>query len=164
MRQKIEYSETKKLVKGFLTHVGLSLTQAVKEMNNRYPDGATTTQNISNKLTRESIKFTEVCRIAEICGHHVEFIPIESTGKSDEDQEAKCTMENSNIEFNVNNQRKIQLTQTEPDGAVTVTTWEAERNGVREVESEYQISPGDFVMMLNWYRYQKENGNPDLNF
>lgn len=68
------------------------------------------------------------------------------------------------IEFNVNNQRKIQLTQTEPDGAVTVTTWEAERNGVREVESEYQISPGDFVMMLNWYRYQKENGNPDLNF
>lgn len=68
------------------------------------------------------------------------------------------------IQFNVNNQRKIQLTQTEPDGAVTVTTWEAERNGVREVESEYQISPGDFVMMLNWYRYQKENGNPDLNF
>lgn len=68
------------------------------------------------------------------------------------------------IEFNVNNQRKIQLTQTEPDGAVTVTTWEAERNGVRDVESEYQISPGDFVMMLNWYRYQKENGNPDLNF
>ena len=68
------------------------------------------------------------------------------------------------IEFNVNNQRKIQLIQTDPDGAVTVTTWEAERNGVREVESEYQIRPGDFVMMLNWYRYQKENGNPDLNF
>ena len=68
------------------------------------------------------------------------------------------------MEFEINNQRKIQLTQTEPDGAVTVTTWEAEQNGVREVESEYQISPGDFVMMLNWYRYQKENGNPNLNF
>lgn len=73
-------------------------------------------------------------------------------------------LETDEIEFSVNNQRKIQLTQTEPDGAVTVTTWDAERNGVREVESEYQISPGDFVMMLNWYRYQKENGNPNLNF
>lgn len=68
------------------------------------------------------------------------------------------------IQFNVNNQREIQLTQTEPDGVMTVTTWDAERNGIREVESEYQISPGDFVMMLNWYRYQKENGNPNLNF
>lgn len=76
----------------------------------------------------------------------------------------KAKREENLMEFEINNQRKIQLTQTEPDGAVTVTTWEAERNGVREVESEYQISPGDFVMMLNWYRYQKENGNPNLNF
>lgn len=68
------------------------------------------------------------------------------------------------VEFKVNNQRKIQLEQAEPDGAVTVTTWSAEQNGIREVESEYQISSGDFVMMLNWYRYQKENGNPNLLF
>lgn len=73
-------------------------------------------------------------------------------------------MENSNIEFNVNNQRKIQLEQSRRDGDVTVTVWSAERNGIREVENEYKINPGDFVMMLNWYRYQKENGNPDLSF
>ena len=68
-------------------------------------------------------------------------------------------MENSNIEFNVNNQQKIQLEQSEHDRDVTVTVWSAERNGIREVENEYKINPGDFVMMLNWYRYQKENGN-----
>ena len=73
-------------------------------------------------------------------------------------------MENSNIEFNVNNQRKIQLEQSKRDGDVTVTVWSAEHNGIREVENEYKINPGDFVMILNWYRYQKENGNPDLNF
>lgn len=68
------------------------------------------------------------------------------------------------MEFEVNNQRKIELEQTNPDGLVHVTTWSAEQGGIREVESEYDISPGDFVMMLNWYRYQKENGNPNLNF
>lgn len=72
--------------------------------------------------------------------------------------------DNTMIEFEVNNQRKIQMEQAEPDGAVTVTAWEAEQNGIREVDYEYEISPEDFVMMLNWYIYQKENGNPNLNF
>ena len=68
------------------------------------------------------------------------------------------------IEFIINNQRKIELEQTEPDGLVHVTTWSAEQGGIREVESEYDINPGDFVMMLNWYRYQKGNGNNDISF
>lgn len=68
------------------------------------------------------------------------------------------------MEFEINNQRKIQLEQAESDGAVTVTVWDAERNGIREVEDECKISPGDFVMMLNWYRCQKESGNQDLHF
>ena len=28
----------------------------------------------------------------------------------------------------------------------------------------YKISPDDMVTMLNWYRYQKENGNEELSF
>lgn len=152
-------NESKRIVKGLLASAGLSMTRAIKEINKRYPEQKTTPQNISNKLSRDSIRFPEMRRIADVCGYRVEFIPIESTGKSDEDQEAKCTMENSNIEFNVNNQRKIQLEQSEHDGDVTVMVWSAERNGIREVENEYKINPGDFVMMLNWYRYQKENGN-----
>ena len=69
------------------------------------------------------------------------------------------------MEFKVNNGRTIKLEQSEPDGPVSVTTWEApDRDGNVGCDSEYTISPGDFVMMLNWYRYQKRMGNTDLNF
>ena len=54
------------------------------------------------------------------------------------------------MEFEVNNERKIKLEQAEPDGPVSVTTWEAPRDdGTMDCESEYTISVGDFVMMLN---------------
>lgn len=68
------------------------------------------------------------------------------------------------IEFEVNNQRKIRLEQQEQDKDVNVTVWAEQIDGIREVEEEYAISPGDFVMLLNWYRYQKENGNTNLSF
>lgn len=68
------------------------------------------------------------------------------------------------IKVNVNNQRTIEITQDQPDGAMTVTAWSVERGGIREVEYEYKIAPADFVSMLNWYRFQKENGNPNLLF
>ena len=69
------------------------------------------------------------------------------------------------MEFEVNNGRKIKLEQTESDGPVSVTTWEAPRDdGTMDCESEYTISPGDFVMILNCYRHQKRTGNKDVNF
>lgn len=71
---------------------------------------------------------------------------------------------NAAISVNVNNQREIRLEQAEHDDCIHVTVWSAERNGIREVEEEYMISPGDMVMLLNWYKYQKENGNKDLSF
>ena len=37
-------------------------------------------------------------------------------------------------------------------------------NNGRKIKLEHTITPGDFVMMLNWYRYQKRMGNTDLNF
>lgn len=69
------------------------------------------------------------------------------------------------MEFEVNNGRKIKLEQAEHDGAVFVTVWEApDADGNRGCDDDYTISPGDFVMMLNWYRHQKRTGNVDLNF
>lgn len=63
-------------------------------------------------------------------------------------------------QFEVNNRRKIELSQNDFDGNVIVTTWGAEKNGIREVESEYTISPADFIMLLNLHQYIKETGNP----
>lgn len=64
--------------------------------------------------------------------------------------------------LNVNNERKLVVTQHQPDGAVKVRALGAPRDAfeTRALEYEYEIDPGDFVTMLNWYRYQKEQ-NPD---
>lgn len=55
------------IVRAMLVRQGWTLTQVVKEMNRRHPERkATTVQNISNKLTRGTIKFSEVLEIMEI--------------------------------------------------------------------------------------------------
>mgnify|MGYP001317691028 CR=1 FL=1 len=64
------------------------------------------------------------------------------------------------MKFKVNNGRTIEIFQTREEGPVYVTTCDSK--GDRE--SNEIISPEDFVMMLNWYRYQKEIGNENLNF
>jgi len=64
-----------------------------------------------------------------------------------------------------NNQRQIVLEQARSDGAIAVTVWGAPtKDGIKPRETEYSISPGDFVSMLNWYRYQKNHGNKNLMF
>ncbi|MDR3560511.1 MAG: hypothetical protein P4N59_03580 [Negativicutes bacterium] len=62
--------------------------------------------------------------------------------------------------FEVNNGRKLSVFQARDDGPVYVTTLDSKGNE-EMVES---INPGDFVTMVNWYRYQKEIGNADLTF
>ncbi|HRS66229.1 MAG TPA: hypothetical protein P5519_10140 [Spirochaetia bacterium] len=62
--------------------------------------------------------------------------------------------------FKVNNGRTIEVFQARDDGPVYVTRYDSKG----EKESGDIISAGDFVTMLNWYRYQKENGNENLNF
>lgn len=62
--------------------------------------------------------------------------------------------------FRVNNGRRLEVFQDRQDDKVYLIT----RDSHGEEESHEIISPGDFVMMLNWYRYQKENGNANLNF
>ena len=65
--------------------------------------------------------------------------------------------------FRVNNGRHMQASQTKPDGPVKVETYEPAGDKMKK-EQSIDINPGDFVMMVNWYRYQKENGNENLNF
>ena len=66
------------------------------------------------------------------------------------------------IILEVNNARKIIIAQNHPDGPIRVRTLGAPRDaiGTRSLESQYEIDPGDFVTMLNWYRYLKEQGQP----
>lgn len=56
-------------VKAMIALQGWTLTRVVKKINERHPENTrTTVQNISNKLTRGTIKYSEVLEIAEIIG------------------------------------------------------------------------------------------------
>ena len=55
-------------IKSYLAANGMTLTEVVAELNKRHPDEPTTTQNISNKLSRGTIRYSEVKEIADILG------------------------------------------------------------------------------------------------
>ena len=56
------------------------------------------------------------------------------------------------MKINVSNKRTLTIEQAVSDGGIIVTT-ESEN----KISSAYSITPGDFVMLLNLYRYTKEN-------
>ncbi len=62
-------------IKGYIANSGWSLTNIVNELNShRSEEEQTTTQNISNKLTRGTIKYSEVLEIAEIIGYRIMWV------------------------------------------------------------------------------------------
>ena len=68
-------NRTRQKIKSFLAMNECTLKEVVEKMNANHPDTPTTAQNITNKLARETIKFSEVVEIAELLGYSVEFIP-----------------------------------------------------------------------------------------
>ena len=61
-------------IKSYISKSGWTLTQIVDILNKRHPDSPTTTQNISNKLSRGTIKYAEVKEIADIIGYQIEWL------------------------------------------------------------------------------------------
>lgn len=64
------------------------------------------------------------------------------------------------IEIEVNNGQVLEIAQRNNNGEINVIKTD---NQGYNVEA-FSISAGDFVTMLNWYRYQKETGNTNLEF
>ena len=52
------------------------------------------------------------------------------------------------IKIEVNNQRTMEIKQMGTIINVTI--------GNKEIDTEFNISEGDFVSLMNYYRYQKE--------
>ncbi len=59
---------------------------------------------------------------------------------------------NSKLSFEINNGGKMELVQNKHDQPVKVKWF----------DDEMEISPQDFVTLLNWYQYQKAKGNTNL--
>lgn len=65
-------------IKSQIAKSGWTLTDIVKEMNKLHPDESTTTQNISNKMARGTLKYSEAKEIAKIIGYEIEWLPLQS--------------------------------------------------------------------------------------
>jgi hypothetical protein len=62
-------------IKSYIARSGWKLIDIIVEYNKRLPVGEQTTiQNISNKLTRGTIKYKEVKDIADIIGYKLEWV------------------------------------------------------------------------------------------
>lgn len=65
------------------------------------------------------------------------------------------------IKININNGLVLEIEQPKENNSIYVTKKDSQG---RQQENTFNISASDFVTMLNWYRYQKENENISLNF
>ncbi len=52
----------------------ISLRELIDEYNKIFPEHTTTSQNISNKLTRDAMKFRDVVELAEAMGYDIAFV------------------------------------------------------------------------------------------
>lgn len=84
---------TKKIIKEFLNSANLSMKQMIEIVNAANPNAPTTTQNFSNKLTKETLRLKEVLQILDACGYELTIhkideeptqIKSESTSANDE--------------------------------------------------------------------------------
>lgn len=70
----MEGSKIRRQVKAQLASADWTLTSVVNEMNKkRDKNHQTTLQNISNKLSRGTIKYSEILEIAEIIGCEIKW-------------------------------------------------------------------------------------------
>ena len=59
-------------IKSYLAKAGMTLTEVVDQINtNRSKDKQTTIQNLSNKITRGTIKYSEILEIATILNMNI---------------------------------------------------------------------------------------------
>jgi Ca2+-binding EF-hand superfamily protein len=70
-------NEIRNEIKAYIARSGWTMTNIVKKMNENQPEEEwTTTQNITNKLARGTIKYSEVLEIARIIGYEITWEPI----------------------------------------------------------------------------------------
>lgn len=66
------------------------------------------------------------------------------------------------ISFEINNQRRMELLQREHDGHTLLIIKDAEGNHESIPDEEAFIDPGDFVMLMNYYRLCRRENRPIL--
>lgn len=60
-------------IKAYIVSSGFTITRVTEELNKRNGSDYTV-QNLSNKIRKESLKYSEVLQIADIIGYDIEWI------------------------------------------------------------------------------------------
>lgn len=63
----------KEEIKGYIVSSGWSITRIAEELNKRN-SSEYTMQNLSNKIRKESLKYSEVLQIADIIGYNIKWV------------------------------------------------------------------------------------------
>lgn len=71
------------IIKSMLREQHMTLAELVRRYNILHPDTPTTPQNLSNKLSRDSLRFREFLDIIELCGYSISFSPIDEKNSAD---------------------------------------------------------------------------------
>ncbi len=69
----MERYDSREVLKSFLKERNETLAHVVELMNSNHPDKTTSAQNITNKLMRNTIRFSEIMEIADTLGYEVCF-------------------------------------------------------------------------------------------
>lgn len=67
--------EVKNEIKSLLARHGWSMTKVVNALNEKY-NRADTVQNLSNKMTKGTLRYSEVLEIAEVIGCRIEWTKV----------------------------------------------------------------------------------------
>lgn len=65
----------KEEIKSIIIKSGWTMSKIVNELNTKHLEKKTTIQNLSNKLSRGTLRYSEAQEIAEIIGYTIEWIP-----------------------------------------------------------------------------------------
>lgn len=69
-----EITELKREIKSLMARRGYTLEKLAQALNEKYDDIKESKNNLSNKLSRGSLRFFEVKRIAEVLDFDIQFI------------------------------------------------------------------------------------------
>ncbi len=69
----MERYDSREVLKKFLKEQNETLVHVVELINSKHPDKTTSAQNLTNKLMRNTIRFSEVMEILDVLGYEVSF-------------------------------------------------------------------------------------------
>lgn len=105
------------IVNEMLNQRNLSLTAAVKKLNEKFPEHKTTTQNVSNKLARNSMRIYEIAQLAMACDFKLVLV-----GEQNHQYQSTISNPQKQNSITVEHQKSKSFTELLSDGYCEVKT------------------------------------------